>query len=172
MTRTHTYQFLLLSIVLTANTMTLFAQNFTDEDRARMIRTESRLDALEKRMEDGFIQMEKRFEQVDKRFEQVDKRFEQIDKRFEQVDKRFEEHLTYIGYIIGLFATICAVLIAFTLWDRRSSLKPLEKKVDTLDSEIVKIKNTKNLQSKIVTILHEFAKYNAKLTEILKSHKL
>lgn len=158
MTRTHTYQFLLLSIVLTANTMTLFAQNFTDEDRARMIRTESRLDALEKRMEDGFIQMEKRFEQVDK--------------RFEQVDKRFEEHLTYIGYIIGLFATICAVLIAFTLWDRRSSLKPLEKKVDTLDSEIVKIKNTKNLQSKIVTILHEFAKYNAKLTEILKSHKL
>lgn len=165
MTRTHTYQFLLLSIVLTANTMTLFAQNFTDEDRARMIRTESRLDALEKRMEDGFIQMEKRFEQVDKRFEQ-------IDKRFEQVDKRFEEHLTYIGYIIGLFATICAVLIAFTLWDRRSSLKPLEKKVDTLDSEIVKIKNTKNLQSKIVTILHEFAKYNAKLTEILKSHKL
>lgn len=165
MTRTHTYQFLLLSIVLTANTLTPFAQNFTNEDRARMIRTETRLEALEKRMEDGFIQMEKRFEQVDKRFEQVDK-------RFEQVDKRFEEHLTYIGYIIGLFATICAVLIAFTLWDRRSSLKPLEKKVDTLDSEIVKIKNTKNLQSKIVTILHEFAKYNAKLTEILKSHKL
>ena len=165
MLRTRNFHYSILSLLLTVNIASSFAQNFTDEDRARMIRTESRLDALEKRMEDGFIQMEKRFEQVDKRFEQ-------IDKRFEQVDKRFEEHLTYIGYIIGLFATICGVLIAFTLWDRRSSLKPLEKKVDTLDSEIVKIKNTKNLQSKIVTILHEFAKYNAKLTEILKSHKL
>ena len=77
---------------------TYYAQDFNNEDRARMIRTETKLEELEKRMIE---------------------RFEQVDKRFEQVDKRFEENFTYIGYIIALFGTMFAATIAFALWDRR-----------------------------------------------------
>jgi len=137
-----------------------------------MIRTETRLEAVEKRMEEGFTQMDKRFEQVDKRFEQVDKRFEQVDKRFEQVDKRFDDHLSYIGYIIGLFGTICAVIISFTLWDRRTMVRPFETKVNEIDTELLKLKNNKNTQLKIVSVLRDFSKTDSKLAEILKSHKL
>ena len=165
MLHTRIYRFFLLSLLLITNTILPFAQNFTDEDRARMIRTETRLEAVEKRMEEGFTQM-------DKRFEQVDKRFEQVDKRFEQVDKRFDDHLSYIGYMIGLFGTICAVIIGFTLWDRRTMIRPFETKVNEIDTELLKLKNNKNTQLKIVSVLRELSKSNTKLAEILKWHKL
>ena len=73
-----------------------YSQDFNNEDRARMIRTETKLEELEKRMIE----------------------------RFEQVDKRFEENFTYIGYIIALFGTMFAATIAFALWDRRTMIKP------------------------------------------------
>jgi archaellum component FlaC len=172
MLQTRVFQYLILSLLLTFYSKFSFAQNFTEEDRARMIRTETKLEALEKRMEDGFNQIDKRFEQVDKRFDQVDKRFDQVDKRFEQVDKRFEEHLNYIGYMVGIFGAICAVIIGFTLWDRRTMLKPLEVKVQAIDNELLKVKNNRSNQSKIISVLRELAKSNTKLAEILKWHKL
>ncbi len=158
MLQTIIYRFLLFSLLVSVNINNTFAQNFTDEDRARMIRTETKLEALEKRMEDGF--------------NQIDKRFEQVDKRFEQVDKHFEEHLSYIGYMVGIFGAICAVIIGFTLWDRRTMLKPLELKVQAMDNELLKVKNNRSNQSKIISVLRELAKSNTKLAEILKWHKL
>jgi hypothetical protein len=96
-----------LFILLTSVQFNLYAQDFNNEDRARMIRTETKLEELEKRMIE---------------------RFEQVDKRFEQVDKRFEENFTYIGYIIALFGTMFAATIAFALWDRRTMINHLKQK--------------------------------------------
>jgi hypothetical protein len=86
-----------------------YAQDFNNDDRARMIRTETRLEELEKRMIE----------------------------RFEQVDKRFEENFTYIGYIIALFGSMFAATIAFALWDRRTMIKPFETKIIEIESEIL-----------------------------------
>jgi len=127
-----------------------YAQEFNNEDRARMIRTETKLEELEKRMIE---------------------RFEQVDKRFEQVDKRFEENFTYIGYIIALFGTMFAATIAFALWDRRTMIKPFETKVIEIESEIIKLKKEKN-NAKILVALRDLAKTDIKLAEILKSHNL
>ena len=127
-----------------------YAQDFNNEDRARMIRTETKLEELEKRMIE---------------------RFEQVDKRFEQVDKRFEENFTYIGYIIALFGTMFAATIAFALWDRRTMIKPFETKVIEIEAEIIKLKKEKN-NGKILVALRDLAKTDIKLAEILKSHNL
>ena len=127
-----------------------YAQDFNNEDRARMIRTETKLEELEKRMIE---------------------RFEQVDKRFEQVDKRFEENFTYIGYIIALFGTMFAATIAFALWDRRTMIKPFETKVIEIESEILKLKKEKN-NGKILVALRDLAKTDLKLAEILKAHNL
>ena len=89
--------------------ISFYAQDFNNEDRARMIRTETKLEELEKRMIE----------------------------RFEQVDKRFEENFTYIGYIIALFGTMFAATIAFALWDRRTMIKPFETKIIEIESEIL-----------------------------------
>jgi hypothetical protein len=89
--------------------ISFYAQDFNNEDRARMIRTETKLEELEKRMIE----------------------------RFEQVDKRFEENFTYIGYIIAVFGTMFAATIAFALWDRRTMIKPFETKIIEIESEIL-----------------------------------
>ncbi len=120
-----------------------YAQDFNNEDRARMIRTETKLEELEKRMIE----------------------------RFEQVDKRFEENFTYIGYIIALFGTMFAATIAFALWDRRTMIKPFETKVIEIESEIIKLKKEKN-NTKILAALRDLAKTDIQLAEILKSHNL
>jgi hypothetical protein len=120
-----------------------FAQDFNNDDRARMIRTETRLEELEKRMIE----------------------------RFEQVDKRFEENFTYIGYIIALFGSMFAATIAFALWDRRTMIKPFETKIIEIESEIFKLKKEKN-NGKILVALRDLAKTDIKLAEILKSHNL
>jgi hypothetical protein len=103
-----TKKIIAIFIIIAISQFSYCAQDFNNEDRARMIRTETKLEELEKRMIE---------------------RFEQVDKRFEQVDKRFEENFTYIGYIIALFGTMFAVTIAFALWDRRTMIKLFETKV-------------------------------------------
>ena len=165
MLRTIATRFLLFGLWFSINSYPIFAQTFTPEDRARMIRTETKLEELEKRMLE-------RFDQVDKRFEQVDKRFEQVYKRFEQVNQRFEENLSYIGYMIGLFGSMFALTLVFALWDRRTMLRPFETKVNEIDAELLKLKNNKNTQLKIVSVLRDLSKTDPKLADILKSHKL
>jgi hypothetical protein len=74
--------------------------------------------------------------------------------------------------MIGLFGRICAVIFGFTLWDRRSMIRPFETKMNEIDTELLKLKNNKNTQLKIVSVLRELSKSNTKLAEILKWHKL
>jgi hypothetical protein len=145
-----TTKIIAIFILIAISQFSYYAQDFNDEDRARMIRTETKLEELEKRMIE---------------------RFEQVDKRFEQVDKRFEENFTYIGYIIALFGTMFAATIAFALWDRRTMIKPFETKVIEIESEIIKLKKEKN-NGKILVALRDLAKTDIKLAEILKSHNL
>ena len=144
-------------LVLFACTSMSNAQTFTQEDRARLIRTETKLEELEKRMVEGF--------------EQVDKRFEQVDKRFEQIDKRFEDNFTYMGYLITLFGGMFAAIVAFALWDRRTMIRPFERKVSEIENEILKLKKDKN-SGKMLAALRDLAKTDLKLAEILKSHNL
>ena len=55
---------------------------------------DTRLLAMESRMDKRFEAMDERFETMDERFEAIDKRFEtlesKMDKRFEAIDERFE----------------------------------------------------------------------------------
>lgn len=144
--RTFIYPLIFLAI----SSLSLHSQTFTPEDRARLIRTETKLEELEKRMIE---------------------RFEQVDKRFEQVDKRFEENFNYIGYMIALFGSMFALTLTFALWDRRTMIRPFEAKVTEIEAEILKLKKDKN-GTKILSALRELAKTDVKLAEILKSHNL
>jgi hypothetical protein len=144
MLRTIATRFLLFGLWFSLNSYPIFAQTFTPEDRARMIRTETKLEDLEKRMLE----------------------------RFDQVDKRFEDNLSYIGYMIGLFGSMFALTLVFALWDRRTMLRPFETKVNEIDAELLKLKNNKNTQLKIVSVLRDLSKTDPKLADILKSHKL
>jgi hypothetical protein len=114
-----TKKIIAIFILIAISQFSYCAQDFNNEDRARMIRTETKLEELEKRMIE---------------------RFQQVDKRFEQFDNRFEENFTYLGYLMALFGTMFAATIAFALWDRRTMIKPFETKVIEIESEIIKLK--------------------------------
>jgi hypothetical protein len=131
-----------------------FAQStptaFTQEDRDRIIRTETRLD-------EGF--------------KQIDKRFEQVDKRFELVNQRIEQTNTFMGWMIALFGGMFATTIIFALWDRRTMIRPFETKVKDIEIQIELLKADKTNTS-IVSSLRELAKTDSKLADILKMHNL
>ncbi|SFM46125.1 hypothetical protein [Thermodesulforhabdus norvegica] len=104
-------------------------QGFSQEDRERLVRLETMLEAFKE-------SIDRSLEQIDKRFEQIDKRFEQVDKRFEQIDKRLEFMQNLIIAMIGVFGGLCGVFVGLLLWDRRTfkdkakeeAMKELEEK--------------------------------------------
>jgi hypothetical protein len=145
---------LTFSFILLFFTNISFSQSnpvaFTQEDRDRIIRTDTRLD-------EGF--------------KQIDKRFEQVDKRFEQVNQRFEQTNTFMGWMIALFGGMFATTIIFALWDRRTMIRPFESKVKEIEVQIDLLK-TDSTNKSILSSLRELAKTDSKLAEILKMHNL
>ncbi len=140
------------------------AVTYTQADRDRGIRTEAILEQLGKRMDNMQINF-------DKRFDQIDKRFEQVDKRFEQVDKRFEQMLTIMGWIVGAFGALTLGIFGFAWWDRRSMIRPFEEKVKLMDIAIDALNNDK-ADFRVVKVLRDLSKTDAKLAELLKYHNL
>lgn len=120
---------------------------FTQEDRDRLIRVETKL------------------EEIDKRFEQIDKRFEQIDKRFEQIDKRLDDLKTFLWIITGIFTTIMVANIGFAYWDRRTIIR--KAKEETI-AEIEKEGKIRDM----INALRELSKTDDKIAEVLKRFNL
>ncbi|MDI6703392.1 MAG: hypothetical protein QME40_01770 [bacterium] len=110
---------LLLSIIL------IFSLQARAEDRQglnlneRMIRLETKVDGLDKRIDEGFKAVNQRIDGLDKRID----------------DLR--------NIMLGGFGVIFAgifTLIGFVLWDRRTALVPAVRKAKELEEEEEKIK--------------------------------
>ena len=146
------YTKFILFVILFTLDIGSFAQNhesiFTQEDRERMIRTEAKLESLEKRM---------------------DERFEQVDKRFEQIQKQIDETKADIKWYFGLLIGAMFMLFGFILWDRRTFIKPFQLRVDELD---VELKKEKVKTVHLTEALRDLAKTDVKLAEILRMHNL
>ena len=147
--------FLIGLIAFFLSTSVRASDGFTQKDRELIITLKVKVEEIDKR-----------FEQIDKRFEQIDKRFEQIDKQFEQVDHRFSDLISFLWMIVGIFTAITVSTIGFALWDRRTMIRPFEKKIKELEeSKIDKI-------DKITASLRTLAKTDTKLAEVLKEYNL
>ncbi|MEI6435383.1 MAG: hypothetical protein WCP32_11105 [Bacteroidota bacterium] len=122
---------------------------FSLDDRDRIIRTEQKVESVK-------TEMNTRFENVDRQFtgfrSEMNARFESIDKRFEAMDKRFDQLFNYLWAFIGIFTTMMVSVFGFAFWDRKLSLTPMKKE------------NLKTLNA-----LRDFAKYQPRLQEILKT---
>jgi hypothetical protein len=67
--------------------------------------TEHRLDALEKKVDEGFARVDKRFEEVDKR---IDEGFARVDERFEKLTERIDAYNRTVT--AGLFVVVAALI--------------------------------------------------------------
>jgi hypothetical protein len=139
--------FFLLAIPFTGTAETK-AIPFTLDDRDRIIRTEQKVEAIDKRFE----AVDQQFKSVDQRFEAVDQRFKAIDQRFDAIDKRFDQLFNFLWAIVGIFTTMMISVFGFAFWDRTLSLSPLKRE-----------------NARMLNVLRDFAEHQPKLHEILKN---
>ena len=73
--------------------------------------------------------------------------------------------------IAGIFG-----LIGFIVWDRKTALRPLEKRMDSLEKDIqhdLEIRHEKgSLITRLLQSLRDLAQHDEKLANILKNYSL
>ncbi|MCX6583157.1 MAG: hypothetical protein NT166_23530 [Candidatus Aminicenantes bacterium] len=115
------------------------------------------------------IELRVRMMEIDKRFEQIDKRFEQVDKRIEQVDKRIDGMTTFMWILAGIFTTFTVSIMSLLFWDRRTMIKPFEKKVTEIEKEIAQ---NKEVNGKLLDVIKEYAKNDRKFAEVVSQFNI
>jgi hypothetical protein len=76
---------------------------FTFEDRDRIIRTEQKVEALEKKINS------------------------KVDDLRSEMNARFDQLFNFLWAIIGIFTTMMVSVFGFAFWDRRLSLRPMKE---------------------------------------------
>lgn len=110
---------------------------YTLADRDRAIRTEARMETLEAKVGD-----------LDKRFEALDKRIDDLHLQINRLEDKFD---SYFMWGFGLVLMSIFGLIGFIIYDRRTTLAPVESKTD-----------------RIIKVLREAAEKDPALREALK----
>ena len=141
---------------------------------------EQRFQAMEQRMEAMHKQTEQRFQAMEQRMEamhkQTGQRFQAMEQRFLSVEKRMDAQwsltLALIMAIIGL--------VGFVVWDRKTALKPLERRFGRIADELERDLGVPSPEgsrlTRLIAALREIAPDDPKLSErmgeTLRRHSL
>jgi len=162
---------LLLSLSCLAQSRENTSVSFTLADRDRIMRTEQKLDAFQKSVDERFASLEnsinerfvslensinERFESTNERFVSLEKRMndrfisleESINMRFEAQQKQLDHIYTLLFFVLGAIMS----LIGFVIYDRRTAIKPVQQE-----------------QENIIRVLRKYSEKNNDLSEILKN---
>lgn len=118
----------LLLICLTMITLQTLAQEqqvvvpYTLADRDRAIRTESRMGTLD-------VRVESLAKRIDVRVESLDKRIDDIHNQINRLEDKFD---SYFMWGFGLVLMSIFGLIGFIIYDRRTTLAPVENKTERI----------------------------------------
>lgn len=146
--------------------------------------------ALEEKMDLRFNVVGQRFDAVGQRFDAVDQRFKSVGQRFttvdqrfdtmqEQIDQRFQavdQRLDFIQQL--MLVTIAGIfgLIGFIMWDRYSTLRPMDTRLRTLEEELERDLELQSPEgsrlTRLIHALRELAKEDKKVAAILRSFSL
>lgn len=149
-----------LFFIFTAMALQLKAQEeqvvpFTLADRDRIARTEMKIEALE-------ANINVRFEAVNGKFEAVNGKFESVNGRFEALESKMDTKFEVVFWILGVMMALILFILGYTIWDRRTALRPALEKASHADET----------SSKAITILRELAQKYPEIAEKLKMHGL
>ena len=96
--------------------------SYTQADRDRMVRVEAQIDALNKRMDDFTSNSDSRFAGVNDKFDEVNKKIDRLEDKFD----------SYFMWGFGLVLMSIFGLMGFIIYDRRTTLAPVESKTERI----------------------------------------
>ena len=88
---------------------------YTQADRDRLVRLETKVEGLDKRIDDLTLNMNSRFSQVNNKIDRLENKF----------DSYFMRGFSLV--LMSIFG-----LIGFVIYDRRTTLAPIESKTDRI----------------------------------------
>ncbi|RME13907.1 MAG: hypothetical protein D6799_07590 [Bacteroidetes bacterium] len=138
---------------------------FTLADRDRLIELSIAVKELDKRMTD-------QFNMIQKQFEYQQKQFEYQQKQLEYQQKQLDEQRTEIHWVIGLIITLMGLvigLITYIIWDRKTIIKPLERK---MERQMTESRQERNKLQQLIRALQELSKTDERVAAVLKQFNL
>jgi len=135
---------------------------FTLSDRDRLIKLEIKVSEIENQIQE--IKEEQKL---------IRQEIKEIRQELNQEIK--ENRKEIIGTVMTLFGILISLILGlfgFVIWDRRTFMRPIERKVIILEQEIVNIKEDKNKMQQIIDAFRELSKTDEKVAYLLKQFNL
>ena len=135
---------------------------FTLSDRDRLIKLEIKVSEIENQIQE--IKEEQKL---------IRQEIKEIRQELNQEIK--ENRKEIIGTVLtsfGILISLILGLFGFVIWDRRTFMRPIERKVIILEQEIVNIKEDKNKMQQIIDAFRELSKTDEKVAYLLKQFNL
>lgn len=144
---------ILSAVILMVILTPLYSQEksipYTQADRDRLVRVETRIEGMEK-------QNDIRFDEINKRIDELTQAmilgFSKADERMDRMEDNFN---SYFRWGFGIIFMSIIGLVGFIIYDRRTTLAPVERKSE-----------------QIIISLRKLAETNTELKEILKNTAL
>lgn len=133
----------------------------TVSDENRLIRLETKVDALNDLLNQRMDHLEQRMDRIEQR---LDRRFQEL--RMD-MNSQFDRLNALLIGLCSVFGLLVVALFGFVLWDRRSMLRPLEADMKRLEGDLA-TKGSKTRLDATVNALRAWAQENHQLAAVLK----
>ncbi len=139
----------LVALILMLFAITLAKEvPFTQEDRDRIRNVELKVE----RLEEGQKYLQK----------QIDDLKKQIDDLKKDTQRQFDELRTFLYWGFGILFGGMGILIGFVIWDRRTAVEPVARKLKEIEEK----------EEKIERFIKELARKDPEIKEIAKKEGL
>ena len=159
-------------------------------DENRLIRLETKVDAINDRLAGIEKHMDQRMDGIEKRMDRLEQRMDRLEQSFRvdiarlegsfradidrleeslrtDMDSQFERLNNLLIGLCSVFGLLVVALFGFVFWDRRSMLRPLESDMRRLEGDLA-TKGSKTRLDATVNALRAWAQENQQLAAVLK----
>ena len=143
----------LVALVLMLFAITLAKEvPFTQEDRDRIRNVELKVE----RLEEGQKHLQK---QIDELKRDTQRQFDELKK---DTQRQFDELRTFLYWGFGILFGGMGILIGFVIWDRRTAVEPVARKIREIEER----------EEKLEKVMKKLAKKDPEIEKILKEEGL
>ncbi len=111
------FQLFVLTFVLNGQEKSI---PYTQADRDRMVRLETKVEAIDKRIDDLISNSDGKFLNINNKFTDLEKKIDRLEDKFD----------SYFMWGFGMVLMSIFGLIGFIIYDRRTTLAPVENKTE------------------------------------------